>query len=213
MQETLDTLGRLGLVPVVKIERAEDAVKLGGALLAGGLPCAEITFRTAAAEEAIRHISSSLPEIVLGAGTVRSVDQADRAVSAGAKFIVSPGFNEKVVDWCLDKGVAVTPGVATPTEIDMATEMGLNILKFVPAEALGGIKTLKAISAPYGDVRFIPTGGINLDNLGDYLSLPSVHCCGGSWLVKGELIAAGQFDEITRLAQEAVAVVSQIRSQ
>jgi 2-dehydro-3-deoxyphosphogluconate aldolase/(4S)-4-hydroxy-2-oxoglutarate aldolase len=213
MQETLDTLGRLGLVPVVKIERAEDAVELGGALLAGGLPCAEITFRTAAAEEAIRHISSSLPEIVLGAGTVRSVDQAQRAVSAGAKFIVSPGFNQKVVDWCLAKGVAVTPGVATPTEIDMATEAGLNILKFFPAEALGGIKTLKAISAPYGDVRFIPTGGINLDNLRDYLALPSVHCCGGSWLVKGDLITAGQFDEITRLAQEAVAVVSQIRSQ
>ena len=213
MQETLDTLGRLGLVPVVKIERADDAVELGGALLAGGLPCAEITFRTPAAEEAIRHISSSLPDILLGAGTVRSVDQADRAVSAGAKFIVSPGFNQKVVDWCLDKGVAVTPGVATPTEIDMATEVGLNILKFFPAEAFGGIKTLKAISAPYGDVRFIPTGGINLDNLRDYLALPSVHCCGGSWLVKGDLITAGRFDEITRLAKEAVAVVSQMRGQ
>jgi 2-dehydro-3-deoxyphosphogluconate aldolase/(4S)-4-hydroxy-2-oxoglutarate aldolase len=213
MQEILDTLGRLGLVPVVKIERAEDAVDLGRALLDGGLPCAEITFRTDAAEEAIRHISSSLPEIILGAGTVRSVDQADRAVSAGAKFIVSPGFNQKVVDWCLDNGVAVTPGVATPTEIDMATEVGLNVLKFFPAEAFGGIKTLKAISAPYGDVKFIPTGGISRDNLADYLALPSVHCCGGSWLVKGDLIAAGKFDEITRLAQEAVAVVSQIRSQ
>jgi 2-dehydro-3-deoxyphosphogluconate aldolase/(4S)-4-hydroxy-2-oxoglutarate aldolase len=211
MQETLDTLGRLGLVPVVKIERAEDAVKLGGALLAGGLPCAEITFRTAAAEEAICHISSSLPEIVLGAGTVRSVDQADRAVSAGAKFIVSPGFNKKVVEWCLDNGVAVTPGVATPTEIDMATEVGLNILKFFPAEAMGGIKTLKAISAPYGDVRFIPTGGINLDNLADYLALPSVHCCGGSWLVKGDLIAAGKFDEITQLAKDTVSAVRQAR--
>jgi 2-dehydro-3-deoxyphosphogluconate aldolase/(4S)-4-hydroxy-2-oxoglutarate aldolase len=213
MQEILDTLGRLGLVPVVKIERAEDAIDLGRALLDGGLPCAEITFRTDAAEEAIRHISSSLPEIILGAGTVRSVDQADRAVSAGAKFIVSPGFNQKVVDWCLDNGVAVTPGVATPTEIDMATEVGLNVLKFFPAEAFGGIKTLKAISAPYGDVKFIPTGGISRDNLADYLALPSVHCCGGSWLVKGDLIAAGKFDEITRLAQEAVAVVSQIRSQ
>jgi 2-dehydro-3-deoxyphosphogluconate aldolase/(4S)-4-hydroxy-2-oxoglutarate aldolase len=213
MQEILDTLGHLGLVPVVKIERAEDAVKLGEALLAGGLPCAEITFRTAAAEEAIGHISSSLPDIVLGAGTVRSVDQAERAVSAGARFIVSPGFNKKVVDWCLAKEVAVTPGVATPTEIDMATEVGLNTLKFFPAEALGGIKTLKAISAPYGDVRFIPTGGINLGNLPDYLALPSVHCCGGSWLVKGDLITAGKFNEITRLAQEAVAVVSKIRSQ
>jgi 2-dehydro-3-deoxyphosphogluconate aldolase/(4S)-4-hydroxy-2-oxoglutarate aldolase len=213
MQDTLDTLGRLGLVPVVKIERAEDAVRLGEALLAGGLPCAEITFRTAAAEEAIGRISSSLPDIVLGAGTVRSVDQAERAVAAGARFIVSPGFNKKVVDWCLDKGVAVTPGVATPTEIDMATETGLNVLKFFPAEALGGIKTLKAISAPYGDVRFIPTGGINLGNLPDYLALPSVFCCGGSWLVKGDLITAGRFDEITRLAQEAVAVVNRTRSQ
>ena len=213
MQQILETLGRLGLVPVVKIERAEDAVELGRALLSGGLPCAEITFRTAAAEEAIRHISSSLPEIVLGAGTVRSVDQADRAVSAGAKFIVSPGFNEKVVDWCLDNGVAVTPGVATPTEIDMATDKGLKILKFFPAEAMGGIKTLKAISAPYGEVRFIPTGGINLDNLRDYLALPSVHCCGGSWLVKGDLITAGKFDEIAQLAREAVSVVRQVRGQ
>jgi 2-dehydro-3-deoxyphosphogluconate aldolase/(4S)-4-hydroxy-2-oxoglutarate aldolase len=213
MHEILDTLGHLGLVPVVKIERAEDAVNLGEALLAGGLPCAEITFRTAAAEEAINRISSNLPDIVLGAGTVRSVDQAERAVSAGSRFIVSPGFNKKVVDWCLDEGVAVTPGVATPTEIDMATEVGLNVLKFFPAEALGGIKTLKAISAPYGDVRFIPTGGINLGNLPDYLALPSVHCCGGSWLVKGDLITAGKFDEITRLAQEAVAAVSKIRSQ
>jgi 2-dehydro-3-deoxyphosphogluconate aldolase/(4S)-4-hydroxy-2-oxoglutarate aldolase len=213
MQEILDTLGRLGLVPVVKIERAEDAVGLGRALLAGGLPCAEITFRTAAAEEAIRRISSSLSEIVLGAGTVLTVDQADRAVSAGAQFIVSPGFNRKVVDWCLRKQVPVTPGVATPTEIDMGLDVGLNILKFFPAEAMGGLATLKAIAAPYVGVKFIPTGGINLENLGDYLAHPSVHCCGGSWLVKGELITAGKFDEITRLAQEAVAVVRQMRGQ
>ena len=180
MQEILETLGRLGLVPVVKIEKAGDAVELGRALLAGGLPSAEITFRTEAAEEAIRRISSSLPEILVGAGTVLSVDQAGRAVSAGAQFIVSPGFNQKVVDWCLGKEIPVTPGVATPTEIDMALDKGLNILKFFPAEALGGLKTLKAIAAPYGDVSFIPTGGINPDNLGDYLAHPSVHCCGGS---------------------------------
>jgi len=211
MQKTLDTLGRLGLVPVVKIERAEDAVGLGRALLAGGLPCAEITFRTAAAEEAIRRISSSLSEIVLGAGTVLTVDQADRAVSAGAQFIVSPGFNRKVVDWCLRKQVPVTPGVATPTEIDMALDVGLNILKFFPAEAMGGLATLKAIAAPYGGVKFIPTGGINPDNLAEYLAHPSVHCCGGSWLVKGDLITAGKFDEITRLAREAVSLVRQVR--
>jgi len=209
--EILDTLGRLGVVPVVKIERAEDAVELGRALLAGGLPCAEITFRTAAAEEAIRRISSRVPEIVLGAGTVLSVDQADRAVSGGAQFIVSPGFNQKVVAWCLQNKIAVTPGVATPTEIDMALDKGLDILKFFPAEALGGMATLKAIAAPYAGVKFIPTGGINLDNLAEYLAHSSVHCCGGSWLVKASLITAGRFDEIARLAQEAVSVVRQVR--
>ena len=211
MQEILDTLGHLGVVPVVKIERSEDAVELGRALLAGGLPCAEITFRTAAAVEAIRQISSSLPEIVLGAGTVLSVDQADRAVSAGAQFIVSPGFNQKVVDWCLGNQIPVTPGVATPTEIDMALDKGLDILKFFPAEALGGLATLKAIAAPYVGVKFIPTGGINQDNLADYLAHPSVHCCGGSWLVKASLITAGRFDEITQLTREAMSVVRQVR--
>lgn len=212
MQETLDTLGDLGLVPVVAIERAEDAVELGRALLAGGLPCAEITFRTAAAEEAIRNIASSLPDITLGAGTVLTVDQADRAVSAGAQFVVSPGFNQKVVDWCVQNEIPVTPGVATPTEIDMALDKGLDILKFFPAEALGGIRTLKAIAAPYVGVKFIPTGGINLDNLADYLAHPSVHCCGGSWLVKSNLISQGRFDEITQLAHEAMSVVRRVRT-
>lgn len=211
MTDLLEKLGQLGVVPVVEIERAEDAVELGRALLAGGLPCAEITFRTAAAEEAIRRISSSLPEIIVGAGTVLTVDQANRAVSAGAQFIVSPGFNQKVVDWCLQNEIPVTPGVLTPTEIDMALDRGLNILKFFPAEAMGGIAVLKAISAPYRGVKFIPTGGISKDNLADYLALPSVHCCGGSWLVKASLISAGKFDEITRLTQEAVAVVRRVR--
>jgi 2-dehydro-3-deoxyphosphogluconate aldolase/(4S)-4-hydroxy-2-oxoglutarate aldolase len=211
MEETLDTLGRLGVVPVIAIERSEDAVELGKALLAGGLPCAEITFRTAAAEEAIRQISSSLPEIIVGAGTVLTVDQADRAVSAGAQFIVSPGFNHKVVDWCLQNEIPVTPGVLTPTEIDMALDRELKILKFFPAEAMGGIATLKAIAAPYGGVKFIPTGGINPKNLADYLSLPAVHACGGSWLVASKLISAGEFAEITRLAEEALAIVRQVR--
>jgi len=211
MTDLLEKLGRLGVVPVVKIERAEDAIELGRALLAGGLPCAEITFRTAAAEDAIRRISSSLPEIIVGAGTVLSVDQADKAVSAGARFIVSPGFNQKVVDWCLQDEIPVTPGVMTPTEIDMALDRGLNILKFFPAEAIGGIAVLKAISAPYGGVKFIPTGGINQNNLADYLALPSVHCCGGSWLVKANLISAGRFDEITRLTREAMSVVRRVR--
>jgi 2-dehydro-3-deoxyphosphogluconate aldolase/(4S)-4-hydroxy-2-oxoglutarate aldolase len=212
MHQVLATLGDLGLVPVVAIERAEDAVQLGRALVAGGLPCAEITFRTAAAQQAIESIASSLPEITLGAGTVLTVEQADRAISAGAQFIVSPGFNAKVVDWCLETGVPVTPGVATPTEIEMALDRGLEILKFFPAEAMGGTKTLKAISAPYAGVRFIPTGGVNLDNLAEYLSLPSVHCCGGSWLVKSKLISQGSFDEITRLTEEAMAVVRRVRA-
>lgn len=211
MTDLLEKLGVLGVVPVVEIERAEDAVELGRALMAGGLPCAEITFRTAAAEEAIRRISSSLPEIIVGAGTVLSVDQANRAASAGAQFIVSPGFNQKVVDWCLQNEIPVTPGVLTPTEIDMALDRGLKILKFFPAEAMGGIAVLKAISAPYRGVKFIPTGGISKDNLADYLALPSVHCCGGSWLVKASLISAGKFDEITRLTQEAVSIVRRVR--
>jgi len=213
MTDILKELGHLGVVPVVKIERVEDAVDLGRALLAGGLPCAEITFRTAAAEEAIRQISTSLPEIIVGAGTVLSVDQAQKAVNAGVRFVVSPGFNPKVVDWCLDNGVPVTPGVVTPTEIDMALDRGLNVLKFFPSEAMGGIATLKAISAPYGNVKFIPTGGVNVKNLADYLAQPMVHCCGGSWLVKANLISAGKFDEITRLTQEAVSMVHQVRGQ
>jgi len=174
MTRSLERLGELALVPVVKIEHAEHAVQLGEALLAGGLPCAEITFRTKAAEEAIRRITSAFPEIVTGAGTVLSVDQAQRAVLAGAQFVVSPGFNPKVVDWCLEREIPVTPGVATPTEIDMALDKGLNILKFFPAEALGGVAMLKAIAAPYGGVRFIPTGGINSRNLAEYLKLPMV---------------------------------------
>ncbi len=211
MAALCDEFRVLGIIPVVALEDAGKAVALGEALITGGLPCAEITFRTAAAEEAIRRISSSLPEIIVGAGTVLSVDQASKAVSAGAQFIVSPGFNHKVVDWCLQNEIPVTPGIVTPTEIDMALDRGLNIMKFFPAEAIGGIAVLKAISAPYGGVKFIPTGGINQNNLADYLALPSVLCCGGSWLVKANLISAGRFDEITKLTQDAMSVVRRVR--
>jgi len=213
MQEIFGAFGHLGVVPVVKINQADEAVPLGNALIAGGLPCAEITFRTSAAEEAIRRIASELPQVVIGAGTVLSVEQAEKAVAAGARYIVSPGFDPKVVDWCLARGVPVTPGIATPTEINMALDKGLNILKFFPAEALGGLKTLKALAAPYGGVKFIPTGGINSKNLADYLSLPAVHACGGSWMVTNELISAGEFAEITRLAGEARAIVRQVRGE
>lgn len=211
MTSVLEQLGTYGVVPVVQIERAENAVDLGKALAAGGLPCAEITFRTAAAEESIRQIAERVPEIVLGAGTVLTTEQAKRAVGAGARFVVSPGFNQKVVDWCLENGVPITPGVLTPTEIDMALDRGLNVLKFFPAEAMGGISTLKAIAAPYRGVKFIPTGGITAANLAGYLALPYVFCCGGSWLVKESLISEGKFETITQLAQEAIAIVCQVR--
>jgi 2-dehydro-3-deoxyphosphogluconate aldolase/(4S)-4-hydroxy-2-oxoglutarate aldolase len=211
MKDLLEELARFGVVPVAKVERVEDAVALGEALLAGQLPCAEITFRTAAAGEAIYRISSSLPEIGVGAGTVLTVEQAENAVNAGAQFIVCPGFNQKVVEWCLEKPIPIIPGVATPTEIDMALDKGLHVLKFFPAEPLGGVKTLKAIAAPYAQVKFIPTGGINQGNLLDYLAQPSVHCCGGSWLVEADLISAGKFDEITQLTRDALSMVRTIR--
>ncbi|GAB4422395.1 MAG: hypothetical protein Kow0031_00080 [Anaerolineae bacterium] len=211
MNNVLTRLGQMGLVPVVAIENAADAVRLGEALLAGGLPCAEITFRTAAAEAAIRAISTACPEVLVGAGTVLTVSQAETAVAAGAKFVVTPGFDGAVVDWCLAHSVPVTPGVMTPTEINMALNKGLNILKFFPAEAAGGVKTLKAIGGPYGGVKFIPTGGISPANLADYLRLPQVHACGGSWLATKQLIASGEFERITALTAEAVAIVKQVR--
>jgi 2-dehydro-3-deoxyphosphogluconate aldolase/(4S)-4-hydroxy-2-oxoglutarate aldolase len=207
----LEKMAPLGVVPVVTINRSEDAVPVGEALCAGGLPCAEVTFRTGAAEDAIRQMASSLPDIIVGAGTVLSVEQAERAVSAGAQFVVSPGLNRKVVDWCLSNGTTVVPGVMTPTEIEAALDVGLEVLKFFPAEAIGGIGTLATIAAPYANVKFIPTGGISQDNLADYLAHPSVHCCGGSWLVKASLITAGRFDEITRLTRDALSVVRAVR--
>lgn len=211
MNDMLTQLGQMGVVPVVAIEDVADAPRLGRALLDGGLPCAEITFRTVAAAEAIRLLSTECPDILVGAGTVLSVDQAEQAVSSGAKFIVSPGFDAKVVDWCLANGVTITPGVMTPTEINLALNKGLDILKFFPAEAVGGVKILKAIGGPYGGVKFIPTGGISPANLADYLRLPMVHACGGSWLATKQLIAKGEFDRITQLAAEAVAIVKQLR--
>ncbi len=212
MNEVVSKLGEVGIIPVVAIERAEDAKALGQALLDGGLPCAEITFRTAAAEEAIRSMSSAFPEILVGAGTVLSVEQAQRAAGAGARFIVSPGFDPAVVDWCLANDVAITPGVATPSDVIMGLNRGLEVVKFFPAEALGGTKTLKAIGAPFGGVKFIPTGGISAANLADYLSLPMVHACGGSWMVKKQLISDGDFDAIAALAKEAVALVAATRA-
>ncbi|MCK5844185.1 MAG: bifunctional 4-hydroxy-2-oxoglutarate aldolase/2-dehydro-3-deoxy-phosphogluconate aldolase [Victivallales bacterium] len=207
MSKVIEKLEKLGIIPVVKIEDAADAVPLAKALLAGGLPVAEITFRTDAAESAIKNIHDKVPEVLLGAGTVLTVNQVKRAVDAGAEFIVSPGFNPDVVMYCAENGVSITPGVSNPSDIEAALSYGVEVLKFFPAEAFGGLKTLKAMSAPYGKVRFIPTGGINAGNLNEYLAFDKVVACGGSWMVKADLIAAKRFDEIERLTREAVAAM------
>lgn len=207
MNDVLKTIGDLGIVPVVKIDNAKDALPLGKALLKGGLPVAEITFRTAAAEEAISNLTKDLPEILVGAGTVLTVDQVKRAIGAGAKFIVSPGFNPTVVKYCVDNDIPITPGCSNPTDIEMALDYGLEVVKFFPAEAFGGLAALKSISAPYGMIKYIPTGGINAGNVNQYLSFNKVLACGGSWMVKGELITEGNFDEIVRLTREAVSLM------
>lgn len=207
MNEVLEKLGELGIVPVVKIEKAEDALPLGRALLEGDLPVAEITFRTSAAEESIKILTTELPELLVGAGTILTIEQVKKAVSAGAKFIVSPGFNPKVVDYCLENNISVTPGINNPTQIELALEKGLEVVKFFPAEASGGLAFLESMTAPFRGIKFIPTGGINPNNLGSYLSYNKVHACGGSWMVKDNLISSGNFAEITRLTREAVAVL------
>lgn len=208
MNDILQQLGQIKIIPVVAIDDAATAVPLGKALLAGGLPCAEITFRTAAAAAAIEKMSAAYPDILVGAGTVLTVAQAQQAKAAGAQFIVTPGFDAAVVDWCLAHDLPITPGVITPTDINQALAKGLNVLKFFPAEAAGGVKFLKAIAAPYGGVKFIPTGGINETNLADYLRLPMVHACGGSFMVEKSWLSAGQFDKVTEMSAKAVAVAA-----
>ena len=200
----LDTLKLAGLVPVIKVKRAEDAVPLCRALAEGGLPVAEITFRTDAAEEAIRRVHDELPEVILGAGTVLTTEQVDRAVAAGASYIVSPGINPQVVRHCQEKGVPVLPGCANPTDIETALSLGLETVKFFPAEALGGLKMIKALAGPYPNVRFVPTGGVNEKNLVEYLSFPKIAACGGSWMAPDDAIAAQDWPRICALASAAV---------
>ena len=207
MNKILEKIGELGIVPVVKIEKAEDALPLGRALLDGDLPIAEITFRTSAAEESIKALNKELPNLLVGAGTVLTIEQVKKAVSAGAQFIVSPGFNPRVVDYCIENSVPITPGINNPTQIEMALERGIEVVKFFPAEASGGLPLLVSMSAPYSGIKFIPTGGINLNNLTYYLSNKKVHACGGSWMVKDNLISSGNFDEITRLTKEAISIM------
>ena len=202
--DMIEQLSLVGLVPVIKVEDAADAVPLCKALSDGGLPVAEITFRSAAAEEAIRLVHEQLPEVILGAGTVLTKEQVDRAIAAGATYIVSPGINPNIVRYCQEKGVAIVPGTSNASDIEAALELGLKTVKFFPAEAVGGLKTIKALAAPYVDVRFLPTGGINEKNLNDYLSFPKIVACGGSWMVPGDAVAAKDWDRIRSLAASAV---------
>jgi len=208
MHAVLEELKKIGIIPVIKIDDAEKAVPLAKALIAGGIPCAEITFRTAQGEEAIRRINAELcsgktPEILLGAGTVLTTEQVDKAINAGAKFIVSPGFNPKVVSYCVEKGIPITPGCSNPSDIEKALEMGLEVVKFFPAEQAGGLEYIKAIAGPYTTMNFIPTGGINAQNIVKYISYEKIIACGGSWMVNADLINAGEFDKITALCREA----------
>jgi 2-dehydro-3-deoxyphosphogluconate aldolase/(4S)-4-hydroxy-2-oxoglutarate aldolase len=206
MPTALEKVLQMKIVPVVAIHDAGHSDALADALIEGGLPCAEITFRTGAAADAIRTMAKR-GNMLVGAGTVLTIDQVKQAVDAGAAFMVAPGLNPRVVGYCREHNIPIIPGVATPTDIETALDLGLKILKYFPAEAFGGLKTLKAISAPYIAVKFIPTGGITADNVTAYLEHPKVVACGGSWMVKSALIVAGQFDKITSLTREAVNLV------
>lgn len=200
-------LKQLRLVPVIVIDDPKHAPELGRALEAGGLPCAEITFRTKGAREALKRLTDECPNVLAGAGTVLTPAQVKEARDAGAKFIVAPGFNPAVVEYCLEHSIPVYPGIATPSEIEAALMRGLNVLKFFPAEPLGGVAYLKAISAPYGELSFMPTGGVSVSNVNSYLAFNKVIACGGSWMAPAEWIAAGEFDRITAEVKAAVAAV------
>lgn len=201
-----------GVVPVVVLDEVKDALPLAKALTEGGLPCAEVTFRTEAAEESIKVMAEAYPDMVVGAGTVLTIEQVDAAVKAGAKFIVSPGFDPEIVDYCLEKEIPIFPGCATPSEVAQAVKRGLKVVKFFPAEPAGGVAMIKAMAAPYNQLRFMPTGGIGTQNLKDYLEFDKIICCGGSWMVKADLIKNGEFEKICKLTKEAKELAKNIRS-
>lgn len=211
MNEVLKKIGETGIIPVVVLNDSKNAVPLAQALINGGLPCAEVTFRTDAAQQTISEMTKKFPQMFVGAGTVLTIEQVERAVDAGAKFIVSPGFNPKVVEYCLKKNYPITPGIMTPTEIEAALEFGLDVVKFFPAENAGGLKMIKAMAAPYTMMKFMPTGGINAANVRDYLKCDKILACGGSWMTKSDLIDCGNFAEIERLAKDAAQIVKEIR--
>ena len=199
------------VVPVVVLDDAEDAAPLAEALVKGGIPCAEVTFRTEAAEESIRIMSEKYPEMLVGAGTVLTTEQVDRAVAAGAKFIVSPGFDPEIVDYCMEKNIPVFPGCVSPSEVAQAVKRGVKVVKFFPAEQAGGLAMLKAMAAPYTMLKFMPTGGINTKNLKEYLGFSKILCCGGSWMVKGDMIKNKEFDKITEMTREATELAAAAR--
>ena len=204
MNKVVEEISKIGIVPVVALEEEKDAEPLAEALCKGGIPCAEVTFRTKAAKDAIHIISTQFPGMLVGAGTVLTTEQVEQAVAAGAKFIVSPGLNPKVVQYCIDKNILIIPGITNPSDIEIAMEFGLEVVKFFPAEAAGGLKMIKAMSEPYSKMKFMPTGGIHIGNLNDYLSFEKIVACGGSWMVKKDLVAMENFEKIETLAREAV---------
>ena len=212
MENIMVQIEKTGVIPVVVINDVEDAEPLAQALCEGGLPCAEVTFRTAAAEESIRKMTDIYPDMLIGAGTVLTTEQVDRAVAAGAKFIVSPGFDPEVVDYCILKQIPVFPGCITPSEVAQAVKRGLKVVKFFPAVQFGGVSTIQALTAPYVGLKFMPTGGVNAKNLADYLKCKSIIACGGSWMVKSDLIKAGEFEKIKDMTKEAVSLVNEIRA-
>ncbi len=211
-REAYEKFYNVGIVPVVVFSDVKEAAPLGECLLQGGLPAAEVTFRTDAAEESIRILSRNYPDLFVGAGTVLTIDQADRAIGAGAKFIVSPGFDEEIVQYCIDRDVPVCPGTQSPSEMIAAMKMGLDHVKFFPAELSGGVKMIKAIGAALTKMRFMPTGGVNAANVTDYLSCDKVFCAGGSWMVKKDLMQAGEWDKVRGLVSEAAAIVRKVRT-
>ena len=206
MKSIEERFAELKVVPVVVLNNVKDAAPLAKALVEGGLPCAEVTFRTDAAAESIRIMTEAYPDMLVGAGTVLTTEQVDRAVEAGAKFIVSPGFDPEIVDYCIEKNIPVFPGCISPSEVAQAVKRGMEVVKFFPAEQAGGLTMIKAMAAPYNMLKFMPTGGINTKNLKEYLACDKILCCGGSWMVKGDMVEAGEFDKIQKLTEEAKAL-------
>ena len=203
MKTIEEIFAELKVVPVVVLDDAKDAEPLAKALVEGGLPCAEVTFRTEAAAEYIRIMTEVYPDMLVGAGTVLTTEQVDKAVGSGAKFIVSPGFDPEIVDYCIGKNIPVFPGCISPSEVAQAVKRGLKVVKFFPAEQSGGLAMINAMAAPYHMLKFMPTGGINTENLKEYLACDKILCCGGSWMVKGDMIKAGEFEKIKKLTREA----------